>query len=166
MVRRTNSFDPMPNEELSTFAHAVREANRMGDMGDNGVKRVGDKGTERVNEGDDDKGDDGKGDDDSKGDDDKGVDIDKDESDGIEADDEAGDIGRGRIRRALCVVDIVCGHAFGGTAGKARARRGGVTFFITEAPWNLLPSILTGNLLLDLWRAPRGWRVKVALSLL
>ena len=167
----------MANEGLSTFGHAVREANRMGDTGDNGVERVGDRGDERVNgEGDDGKGDVGKGDVD-KGNDEKGGggddgkgDNDNDESDGIEGDGDPGDVGRGRIRRVLCVEDAVYGRAAGGITGKARACREGDTVFIDEAPGtrDVLPSILTGNSLLalaDLWRAPRGWRGKVALSL-
>jgi len=120
-------------------AHALlREANRMGDLGVNGVKRVGVKEVEIVNDkgGDDDVVDD---DDEGEGDNDK-VDIDKDESDGVErdddgSDDEAGDNGRGRIRRALLVEEgAVCG-----TVGKAR---GVVTFFIHEAPGNVLLSTL------------------------
>jgi len=124
-------------------AHALREANRMGDFGVNGVERVGVKEVERVN----DKGDndDEVDDDEGEGDNDK-VDIDKDESDGFESDDdgsgddEAGDNGRGRIRRVLLVEEgAVFGRAIDGTVGKAR---GVVTFFIHEAPGNVLLSTL------------------------
>lgn len=101
ILGRTNSTGPMPNEEeLSTPAHAAREANRVGNsglglgeanvmgdsgevnrMGDSGVERVGAKGVERV---DDDESD--EKDDDDKGDDDDDE-ADDDESDG-ESDDE------------------------------------------------------------------------------
>jgi hypothetical protein len=37
-----------PNDELSTSAHAVQEANIIGDMGDVGVGRVGVKGVKGV----------------------------------------------------------------------------------------------------------------------
>ena len=175
ILRRTN---PNDSEESSTPTHIVRDANRMGDLGDVGVGRVGVKGVKgvkRVNDvGDDDKGasgddkdnntgDEDKGDED-KGDNDKG--DDNDVNDDVGGNDEAG-VGRGRIRRALCVDDTVYRSVIGGRAGKARARGEGVTFFIDVGPGNLLPSILAGNSPLgDLWRAPRGWRVKVALSLM
>ena len=99
---------------------------------------------------------------DDRGCDDKGN-NDKDKGDGVEGDDdesdaEAGEVGRGRIRRELCADGTVYERAIGGTVGKARARRGDVTFFE-----------LTGNsppVLDNLGCAPCGWRVKVTLSLL
>jgi hypothetical protein len=130
-------------EVSSTLAHAVREATNTGDMGDSGVERIGVKEVERVERL-------GVGDDEG------------DEKDDIESDDEAGDVenrgfkegqyGRGRIRRALCVEDTVFACAVEGTAGKARVRRGGVTF-CTEATGNRLVLAAIG-------RAPRGRRVK------
>jgi hypothetical protein len=140
----------------------------MGDRGDVGVGRVGVRGVKGVkrlsdDEGDVDEDDNDKGDND-KGDVDKG--DDKDENDDVEGDDEVG-VGRGRIRRALCAEDTVYGCVIGGTAGKARARCGDVAFSIDEKLGNVLPSILAGKSpLADLWRAPRGWIVKGALSLL
>ena len=126
------------------MGQVVREANWMGDsgverIGVKGIERVGVEGVERV---DDDEGDD-------KGDGDEGDETDGDE---LESDDE-GQYGRGRIRRALC-EDTVYARAEGGTAGKARTRRGGVTFCTVL----LLLSILAGNLVPAtlLGRAPRG----------
>lgn len=93
---RTNSLiGPLPNGDFLTpalAAHALREANRMGD----GAETVGDTEVERVNdsEGGSDDSNNGEGDNDK-------VDNDKDESDGVdeledESDDKAGDNGRGR----------------------------------------------------------------------
>lgn len=129
----------------------------MGDMDSDmsGVGRDGVTGIERDVEGDECRV---KGDDDTKGryegiDRERGEDGDnkgRDENNGddkgrgecncVTRDFEVGDLGRGRIRRELCVEGTVCGSAIGGTAGKGR-RRAGVTFFIDEAPGNILLSI-------------------------
>lgn len=149
------NFGPIPDGELSIPSHAGREANRMGDMDSvDGVGRIGVSGIERDgDEGDElegrDEGDNNKGRGEGRvtGDDDNGRDEGddnkcKDESNGVRGDCEAGDLGRGRIRRVPCVEGAVCarGSAIGGTAGKGR-RLGGVTFFIDDAPVNVLLSI-------------------------
>ena len=129
---RSKSIGRKPNENSSAPAHAERKANRIADsgkenrMGDNGeVNRVGDSGLERVGDSGLERVDDG------------------DERDGDErGDDESGDEENWRfeegkysrgLQRALCADVGVYACAVGGTTGKARARRGGVTFCIDEA---------------------------------
>lgn len=127
-VSSSSSSDSLVVPRIFCPMNPNEEANRMGDIGDIGVGRVGVKGVKgvggvkRVKDEGDDKGDDDKGDND-KGDDNKGGKRDvEDENDGVEGSDEVG-VGRGRIRRALCVEDIVYECLIGGTSGKARARR-------------------------------------------
>jgi len=170
---RPNSIGPISDKESSSSANAIEEADRVGD---GGVERAGVDGLGRVDndEGDDEDDEDEDDDDDDESDDDEAVDdeavddeavddeaIDEEAVDEEAVDEEAGGFkkgqyGRGRIELALWTRAVV-----GGTAGKARARRGGGTFGIEGSGNVLLLILVTGAF----GRAPLGWRVTGSLSL-